>query len=92
MKREFIIKYPKGYLQCDSLSTLQSGRLTPSPAQATVFPREVSAQQALDRFNRVFDKGVLLEGETVGHIIHQINLQEGNYVTCHSVSKLYGRD
>lgn len=89
---QHIIKYPKGYLVCDHLGTIQSGTLVTTPAQATCFDRHVRAMQAFDRFNRVFGKGEILTGESQGHIVHKINMAEGNYVNYKRVSKLHERD
>lgn len=89
---EYIVKFDKGYLFCPPICWPHLGELVPTPAQAAVFKTQGKAMQALDTYKSYFGKGTVLEGQTVGHIIHKINLAEGNYVTCQSVSKLYGRD
>lgn len=92
MKKVYIIKFEHGFLYCPEIPWPHMGELVPTPAQARIFDMHVRVQEALDTYERYFGKGIILEGNSVGHIVHTINMAEGNYVTCQSVSKLYGRD
>lgn len=74
----FLIKFYKGYLVCDYVGSLMSGNLTPFAERANIFTFRTDAIQMGDRFEKFFGPYKLLDGESQGHIIHKLDMEERN--------------
>lgn len=77
--RVFIVKFQRGYLVCDYCGSYMSGNLTCFVERANVWNMRTKAIQMGDRYEKFFGKYTILEGESLGHIIHAIDMAEGNY-------------
>lgn len=87
-----IVKFPKGYLQTAATGSLVNLDLTPFVERATVFERDQQARMYADKLVRHWGKYEVLTGESIGHLIHRLKLEEGSYVHSSPLLGLHGRN